>query len=122
MMVTSKWVNQHLNADQIQWRSVKGEFAELIQAIQTQNKQEIQEEIADVLYFTYCFLQGKFGINLPMLGAMPTVKKIIGRLDVWKEIFAERGLNFEVRYLVGGSNYHKKSKVNKAIGMTNRNT
>lgn len=111
-MVDTKWCNNNLNSGPITFREVKLEVIEFIEA---RNLRDKFEEFGDVLYFTYCWLYSRYGINLPMIGAMGSVEKFIKRLDVWKCIFRESGLKFDTKYLVNGSNYERPEKREKAL-------
>lgn len=111
-MYTAKWCNEHLNGGSIGWKEVKGE---IIEVIESKSLAEVKEEVADVLYFVYSAIEGKFGINLPMIGVRPTIDKIINRLETWRGIFDEEGLDFHQKYLVNGSNHLKPVKVEKAL-------
>lgn len=117
-MVDAKWCSEKLNSsDNIGFSTVIGELVELIHA---RSFSEVKEEMGDVLYFTYCWIYSKFRINLPMLGAMGSVKKFVRRLVVWETIFKANGLEFDTKYLVNGSNYNKSRKVVLALAMAKR--
>lgn len=116
-MYTSKWCNAELNSGSIGWEAIKGEIKEVIEA---ETYAEFKEEVADVLYFTYCAIETKWGINLPMFGAKATVEKVIERIEVWKMIFNNNGLEFKAKYLVNGSNYKKDVKVLKALELARK--
>lgn len=111
-MVDAKWCHDNLNSDRIRFTNVLSEIKEVLQST---SRSELVEELGDVLYFTYCWLYSRFGINLKMKGAMGSVNKFIKRLDIWKEIFRTNGLEFNTKYLVNGSNYEKRYKVLMAL-------
>lgn len=113
-MVTAKWCDENLNSGRIRFKNVVSELKELFEA---KDLEEIKEEFGDVLYFTYCWMYSKFGINLPMLGAMGSVDKFNTRLIIWRQIFEMNGLKFDTKYLVNGSNYEKEHKIIDAIMM-----
>ena len=115
-MWTSKRANHELNSAPLtDSQFVKGEILELVDAVKTRNWQEVKEEMADVLFFSMCYAQAVYGINLPLIGAMPTVRKIQKRLTVWQHIFESNDLQFDKKYLVGGSNYQKQQKIDAAL-------
>lgn len=117
-MVDAKWCSVNLNSsDNIDFSTVTSEIKELIDA---KNLDEVKEEIGDVLYFTYCWIYSKFRINLPMLGAMASVRKFINRLVVWERIFSSNGLKFDTKYLVNGSNYNRSRKVVLALELAKK--
>jgi NTP pyrophosphatase (non-canonical NTP hydrolase) len=116
-MKTAKWCNENINSGKFKFKSVLGEVKELIQA---RGWSEVKEEFGDVLYFTYCWLYYRFNINLPMIGAMHSVRKFTARLIVWEEIFHMHQLKFHPKYLVNGSNYERVEKVIFAIDLARR--
>lgn len=101
-----------LNATDItvaQWR------AEVKEMILAESFDGFKEEVSDVLYMSYCLFYQHTGIDLKMRGAQRSVRKFIGRMDQWKDIFDKAGLRFHKWYLSGGSNHHKQEKVNAAL-------
>jgi NTP pyrophosphatase (non-canonical NTP hydrolase) len=117
-MIDARWCITNINSgDAISFSAVKGEFDELLEAVMNSDWENFKEEVGDTLYFTYCWMYSKYKINLPMIGAMSSVKKFVARLEVWENIFKENGLEFNKKYLVNGSNYKKIDKVNKALNL-----
>lgn len=116
-MVDAKWCDENLNSGRIRFINILSEVKELFDA---RSLYEVQEEIGDVLYFTYCWLYSKYGINLPMIGAMGSVRKYYDRLEVWEEIFKDRELKFDRKYLVNGSNYRRLEKVTSALNLAKK--
>jgi hypothetical protein len=116
-MVTAKWCNNNINSGKFTFKSIMGEVKELFE---TQTLDELKDEFGDVLYFTYCWLYSKFGINLPMVGAMGSVRKFTNRLDIWKLLFQHNDLDFHPKYLINGSNYRKEYKVNLALELARK--
>lgn len=116
-MVDAKWCNNNINSGKFLFKSVMGEVKELVEA---RSLAEIKEEFGDVLYFMYCWLYSKFGINLPMIGAMDSVYKFTARLDTWEKIFGNVGLEFDPKYLVNGSNYMKREKIKAALDLARK--
>lgn len=110
----SKTCNETMNGAPITWEQVLGEWEELKEA---RSWKDITEEVGDVLYFGYCYLQGTKGINLPMVGAGGSIKKFKKRIVMWEMIFAEHGLPFNLKYLKHGSNYKKQEKIELALNM-----
>lgn len=100
-----------LNASPITAEQWRGELKELVLADSFAN---FKEEIADVLYMSYCILYQRTGIDLKMRGARPSTRKFIKRTVKWKEIFSMWQMDFSKDYLVGGSNYLKPAKVASA--------
>ena len=114
VMRTSKWVNENLNASAITLGAIKDE---VIEVLVSKSLAEVKEEVADVLYFSYSWLQSKTGISLYMVGATPTIRKVEARLEAWKEIFSKHSLVFDKKYLVNGSNYAKQVKIDMALAL-----
>lgn len=111
-MVNAKWCNNNINSGKFKFKSVLSEMKELIEA---RSLAEIKEEFGDVLYFIYCWLYYRFKINLPMIGAMGSVRKFTARLHIWEDIFKMNELKFHPKYLVNGSNYTKLRKIELAL-------
>lgn len=116
-MYTAKQANTELNSSAITSSQVKGEFIELFEAVLKTDVVEFKEEVADVIYFSLCHIESRFGLNLPLVGAMPTINKIKYRFEQWEVIFKDNGLVFDKKYLVGGSNYKKQVKVDAALNL-----
>lgn len=116
-MVDAKWCDENLNSDVITFSNVMSEIREVIE---TRSFDEFKDEIGDVLYFTYCWIYSRFRINLPMFGAVGSVKKFTRRLVVWESIFKANGLEFDTKYLVNGSNYNRSRKVTLALNMAKK--
>lgn len=114
-MYTAKQANEELNSSPITASQVKGEIFELVEAVIKLDGVEFKEEVADVIYFSLCHIESRFGLNLPLVGAMPTINKIKERFEKWEKIFEHHGLAFDKKYLVGGSNYKKQEKVDAAL-------
>ena len=119
-MYMAKKANQELNASPITLSQVKGEAFELLEAVIKLDCVEIKEEVADVIYFSLCHLEHRFGLNLPLVGASPTINKIKERFEKWEKIFEHHGLAFDKKYLVGGSNYKKQEKVDAALAIARK--
>jgi hypothetical protein len=116
-MITSKWCCNNINSGNIVFKNILSEIKELFEA---RNLDEIKEEFGDVVYFSYCWLYTKFGINLPMVGATSSIIKFMARLRVWEDIFNEHNLEFHPKYLVNGSNYFKYNKVLLALELARK--
>lgn len=113
-MMTARRCNEELNASRVTMGQVWGEVREVIAS---RSLEEVKEEVADVLYFVWCRLESRTGIDVPMWGAGRTVAKVRARIEVWEELFAEQGLDFDRRYLVNGSNHERPEKVEKAFAL-----
>lgn len=116
-MDTAKWCCNNINSGDIRFKNIIGEVKELLEARSLSN---LKEEFGDVLYFWYCWLYCKFGINLPMVGASDSVDKFANRLIVWEGIFRQHDLKFDPKYLINGSNYEKPNKIRLALELARR--
>jgi hypothetical protein len=116
-MVDAKWCCENINSGNFPFKSVMGEVKELLEA---RTVSEMKEEFGDVLYFSYCWLYCKFGINLPMFGAMDSVEKFGDRLGFWIATFEHNNLEFDPKYLINGSNYNKPEKIEAALELARR--
>lgn len=97
---------------------VWGEVVELMQALVAGDVEEIREEVSDVCCFGHYWLWLKVGGLMPAwpaFGADRAAEKFLARFEVWREIFANEGLEFHPRYLVAGGNYRKPHKVVAAL-------
>lgn len=78
------------------------------------------EECGDVEFFALLFAHrfvGRFvTLRLTPL-ARRSADKFERRLDVWKAIFAEADVPFDIRALRGGSNYAKQHKIDAALAL-----
>jgi hypothetical protein len=116
-MIDTKWCCENINSGHFKFESVLGEVKEVFEARSIDN---LKEELQDVLYFWNCWLYSNFRINLPMFGAMGSVRKFMARLEVWNWIFYDNKLLFDPKYLVNGSNYNKPEKIEKALELARR--
>jgi hypothetical protein len=113
-MYTNKYCCEEINGGPMSWRSV---WLEIKEVFGSKSLSELREELSDVMYHFLCAVYDKFGVVLPMRGAMYTINKQVERQAVWEDIFKEHGLEFKRKYLVNGSNYMKTEKVITALLM-----
>lgn len=113
----TSFATNFLNATDITGAQLRDEVKEMIYA---ESFDGFKEELSDVLYMAYCILYQKTGIDLKMYGAQRSVRKFIVRIDGWKNIFSASGLRFNKRYLSGGSNFCKQSKVVIALNKASK--
>lgn len=105
-----------LNGRRYPFSYLTGEAKELVDAIKNRDKENIKEEIGDVLYAMQMLAHQSTGLDAPFLPpAQKTTRKFHKRRSVWKDILARKGLEFSNDYLEGGSNYRKPEKIRKAI-------
>ena len=92
-----------------------GEAKEIGEAIHNRDWENFKEELGDTAYAAQMIAAQRTGLNLPILGADPQIKKFYDRIDHWKKIFSSKDVPFSVDYLSGGSNYAKPEKVVNAF-------
>lgn len=100
----------------------KGEVKELLDEVQAFNLAGIREEWSDVVCLGALHLLivrgwpiGNFPI-LPGFG-LYAAKKFTLRNVTWAKIFAHHERTFERRYIIGGGNYRKLTKVIAALSL-----
>jgi len=98
-----------------------GEMKELYDAFRKKDLPNIKEETADVLYALQMIAAQRSGLNLPLLGAGPSVDKFKARKQVWHDIFKSQNGKFDNAYLSGGSNYKKPKKIVNALAQAGIN-
>lgn len=102
-------------ASPMTWKYFWGEVVELLIEVKNGNLNGIREEWSDVWYHFWLAVYSNWKIDMPMLFAGYTIKKVEARLKIWEKIFEKNGLRFDKKYLDGGSNYKKPEKVQLAL-------
>lgn len=113
-MKSARFCNRYYNGSRITSTQVLAEVEEWIDA---ESLSEFRDELSDICYFFGCWVHGKFGLNVPLIGARRTIQKIERRLVVWQTLFESEGLDFSARYLKNGSNHEKEAKVALALAL-----
>lgn len=113
-MKSARFCNKYYNAGRVTSEHVLAEVEEFLEA---DTLKDFRDELSDVCYFAGCWMHGKFGLNVPLIGARRTIAKIEDRMLVWKTIFEQEGLRFSTRYLINGSNHAKRSKIDLALNL-----
>ena len=98
------------------WKFVLGEVVELFIEIIHLNLHGIISEACDVYTCAMCALETTIGRPVPILWRR-TYNEWLARVEVWKEIFADHGLEWHVRYISGGGNYRRPEKIRVALDM-----
>jgi hypothetical protein len=96
------------------WDYVWGEVQELLTEIKRLNIKGILEELCDVYTCATCALTKSTGITLPLFWN-PTLDKYYERVEFFKWYLSEIGLEYKLKYLRNGANYHKEWKRRKAV-------
>ena len=94
---------------------LKGELQELGEAVKNRDWKNFKEELGDCSHAGTMLAAQKTGLNLPVIGADPEIKKFYDRIEVWKGMFKDKGVPFHVDHLGGGSNFAKPEKIEKAF-------
>ena len=121
-MTTYKQLYNQTFAGPVTWSYWFGEVKELWVEIKNLNISGIREEWSDVT----CLLGVKFlaKTNAPILPGLGlyAANKFIARIKEWEKIFAANGLEFKKEFIIGGSNYQKPEKVQKALQLAKAST
>jgi NTP pyrophosphatase (non-canonical NTP hydrolase) len=99
--------------------ALTGELGELADSVKNLDYENFKEELGDSAFLAQVIASQRSGINLPVIGVDSTINKFFDRLNTWKKIFNDRGVEFKQDYLKGGSNYSKLSKIQKAFAAAN---
>lgn len=99
------------------WSAVSREAAEILEELAAGNFRAALVEVRQVWFFLQLFVHQRTGIDFPCLLVGPVVRDFLARLSVWEDIFHREGLEFNVDYLVGGSNYNRPRKVGAALAL-----
>lgn len=96
-------------------KTLIGEIKEVGEELLQGNMREAVVEVQQCLFYVQLIAHQRLGWNLRPLGVAAVIEDFYARLEFWKKIFEEAGLQFHVRYLAGGSNYTRPYKVQKAL-------
>lgn len=96
-------------------KEVMSEVWELLVEISRFNRSGIAEEFGDVMHFTQLWLFWRFGVDGELWRlSMSSVRKFMARLEVWRKLYVEVGLDPMISNFCG--NYKKIEKVVKQLG------
>lgn len=104
-------------ASKLPFSYVWGEVLELKDELVKLDFTEARKEWDDVIGCFLVWLTGVSGMSFPLLPWLGkgAADRWVSRLEVWQTIFLLHGVEFHRRYLTGGGNYRKLSKVKKAF-------
>ena len=104
-------------ASKLPFSYVIGEVIELKDEVVKLDFAEARKEWDDVVGCFLVWLTGVTGISFPLLPFLGkgAADRWIARRVVWARIFDLHGVEFHRRYLTGGGNYCKRSRVKKAF-------
>ena len=94
-----------------------GEVYELAEALWQRDSSAIAEEFQDAAYACQMYVWQRLGMNAPVLFAGFAIRKFRERNNAWKAMFEAKGIAFDLRYLVGGSNFAKPAKIIAAFNL-----
>lgn len=92
----------------------QGEYEEFLEEIEKGDMDEAFAEYSDVEGHVAYWLYTNHGIEVPMYNTIH-VEKTRKRVEVFADIFAQFGLEMDSKYLKGGSNFQKTTKVRLAL-------
>jgi hypothetical protein len=90
-----------------------GEMDEFNEALESGDRDSIEEELQDVMFASQMLATSRGGKDRRVIGAGGKIKEFLRRRDAAIEMFKERGVPFSVDYLAGGSNLRKPEKIMK---------
>mgnify|MGYP001278987968 CR=1 FL=1 len=94
--------------------AVKKMYEEFLEEIEKGDMDEAFAEYSDVEGHVAYWLYTNHGIEVPMYNTIH-VEKTRKRVEVFADIFAQFGLEMDSKYLKGGSNFQKTTKVRLAL-------
>ena len=92
----------------------QGEYEELLEEIEKGDMDEAFAEYSDVEGHVAYWLYTNHGIEVPIYNTTH-LDKTRKRIEVFDNIFTDFGLEFDSKYLKGGSNFQKTTKVRLAL-------
>jgi hypothetical protein len=121
-MLTFQHLYDTVMAGPVTFAYWKGEVGELWDEVKTFNLAGIREEWSDVVCLGMLHLLTVRGWpvgNIPILPGLGlyAANKFTARNVVWAKIFAHHERTFERRYIIGGGNYRKLTKVIAALSL-----
>jgi hypothetical protein len=111
-MLISQFHERHCSAP-YEWKYVYSEIMELVEA---RTYVDVREEFWDVMLALQLWVFA-FGFDFQIILTARHHWKYERRRARWIIIFNENGLEFSPRYLVAGSNWRKRDKVEKALNL-----
>lgn len=113
----TKQILAEVMASKLPFSYVWGEVLELKDEVIKLDFAEARKEWDDVVGCFLVWLTGIIGVSFPLLPFLGkgAADRWVSRLNVWVRIFDLHGVEFHRRYLTGGGNYCKRSKIKKAF-------
>ena len=115
-MLIADYVRTYTSGERVTFKKeVMSEVWELIVEIAKWNIEGIAEEFGDVIHFTQLWMYWRFGLNGELWQwSLSSVNKFMARLEVWRKLYVEVGLDPMISNFCG--NYKKIEKVVKQLG------
>tara|TARA_Y100000034_G_C6878301_1_gene402031 strand:- start:872 stop:1297 length:426 start_codon:yes stop_codon:yes gene_type:complete len=102
------------------WDFCMGELDELIEAVEERDASHVHEEWNDVLLCLLAWMSKYVPIDwmpiFPGFGLF-SAHKFAARTSVWVQIFEHHGVSFNKVFLSEGSNFRKRHKVRRVLGL-----
>ncbi len=103
-----------------EFRFLRAEFAELLEALQKCDWEEAVEEWHDVAAFAQIYvyatvLNKRLDWKVPTWAGRPSFQKFAKRIRIWRRIFRSHDMKFDIKFLRNGGNYKKPSKIQAAL-------
>ena len=76
----------------------------------------VKEETCDVYTTLLLWIYTTYGVDMPMVWER-SANKYLDRIKVWERIFADEGLEFELKYIRNGGNHERPEKVAMALAL-----
>ncbi len=108
------------NSRYVGWPVLRREIAEIFEEIGKGDFKAAWVEVTQCWYYVQLLVHQWTGLDWRPIGVSSVLEDFYGRLDVWREIFSKEGLEFNVDYLVGGSNYNRPAKVAAALALARK--
>jgi NTP pyrophosphatase (non-canonical NTP hydrolase) len=93
------------------------EYEEYLEALESGNKPDIEEELQDVMFAAQLLAYHRTGDDRPMLGADQKIKEFYNRRDFMEKVMKKRKVPFNTDHLSGGTNWKKPHKVTGAFAL-----
>lgn len=121
MKTTMSRVHRELYKNRfVGWPVLRREIVELLEEIDRGDFSAAWTEVVQCWWYFQLLVHMWTGWDWRPRGVSAVLKDFYGRLEVWKEIFQQEGLEFDVDFLVGGSNYRRPEKVAAALALARK--
>jgi len=91
------------------------ELREFLVAVKQRDRHAMLDEFQDVMLALQLYVWQRLRLNAPVVLAGGTIRKFRERNKIWREMFELRGVVFDTKFLVGGSNFNRPHKIQRAF-------